>query len=116
MQIVIDINENDYKTLMINSGNCSISMAERIVDSVFQGKKLPKGHGRLIDASMLKQKYSVLLESARLIGVDVSPVFIDNAPTIIEADKGLDDMAAEYAEKRYYGHLEEVAGRKEDNT
>lgn len=48
MQIVIDINENDYKTLMINGGNCSISMAERIIDSVFKGKKLPKGHGRLI--------------------------------------------------------------------
>ena len=40
MQIVIDINENDYKTLMINGGNCSISMAERIIDSVYQGKKL----------------------------------------------------------------------------
>ena len=40
MQIVININENDYKTLMINGGNCSISMAERIIDSVYQGKKL----------------------------------------------------------------------------
>ena len=40
MQIVIDINENDYKTLMINGGNCSISMAERIIDSVYQSKKL----------------------------------------------------------------------------
>ena len=41
MQLVININENDYKTLMINSGNCSVSMAERIIDSVYQGKKLP---------------------------------------------------------------------------
>ncbi len=40
MKIVIDINENDYRTLMINGGNCSISMSERIIDSVYQGKKL----------------------------------------------------------------------------
>ena len=46
MQIVININENDYKSLMINGGNCSISIAERIIDSVYQGEKLPKGHGR----------------------------------------------------------------------
>lgn len=55
MQIVININESDYKTLIINGGNCSISMAERIIDSVFQGKKLPKGHGRLIDADELNR-------------------------------------------------------------
>ena len=55
MQIVININESDYKTLIINGGNCSISMAERIIDSVFQGKKLPKGQGRLIDADELNR-------------------------------------------------------------
>lgn len=55
MQIVININESDYKTLIINGGNCSISMAERIIDSVFQGKKLPKGHGGLIDADELNR-------------------------------------------------------------
>ncbi len=46
MQILINMNKNDYKTLMINGGNCTLSMAERIVNSVFQGKKLPKGHRR----------------------------------------------------------------------
>lgn len=75
MQIVIDINENDYKTLMINGGNCSISMAERIIDSVYQGKKLPKGHGRLIDAD------AVLEEPIGNTYKD-----IDIAETIIEAD------------------------------
>lgn len=75
MQIVIDINENDYKTLMINGGNCSVSMAERIIDSVYQGKKLPKGHGRLIDAD------AVLEEPIGNTYKD-----IDIAETIIEAD------------------------------
>lgn len=31
-----------------------------------------------------------------------------------ENQKALEEMAAEYAEKHYYEHLEEVAGRKED--
>ncbi len=53
MQIVANINENDYKTLMINGGNCSLSMAERIVKSVHQGEKLPKRHGDLIDRAEL---------------------------------------------------------------
>ena len=75
MQIVININESDYKTLIINGGNCSISMAERIIDSVFQGKKLPKGHGRLIDAD------AVLEEPIGNTYKD-----IDIAETIIEAD------------------------------
>lgn len=51
MQIVIDINENDYKTLMINGGNCSISMAERIIDSVYKGKKLPNSMSKWIPVS-----------------------------------------------------------------
>lgn len=83
MQLVIDINENDYKTLMINGGNCSVSMAERIIDSVYQGKKLPKGHGRLIDADELKKhKYH---DSDRHENA-VSVAQIDWQPTIIEAD------------------------------
>ena len=69
MQIVIDINENDYKTLMINGGNCSISMAERIVDSVYQGRKLLKGHGNLIqreDAeAIFKNARKALYEQSR---------------------------------------------------
>ena len=33
-----------------------------------------------------------------------------------ENQRALEEMAADYAEKHYYEHLEEVAGRKEDNT
>lgn len=31
-----------------------------------------------------------------------------------ENQRALEEMAAEYAERHYYEHLEEVAGRKED--
>ncbi len=87
MQIVININENDYKTLMINGGNCSVSMAERIIDSVFKGKKLPKGHGRLIDADALKlTRHDIHVEEINYLHRCVSIENIDNAPTIIEAD------------------------------
>lgn len=87
MQIVIDINENDYKTLMINGGKCTLSMAERIVDSVFHGKKLPKGHGRLIDADALKlTRHDIHVEEIDYYHRCVSIENIDEAPTIIEAD------------------------------
>lgn len=87
MQIVIDINENDYKTLMINGGNCSISMAERIIDSVYQGTPLPKGHGRLIDADKLKlARHDIHIEEIDYHHRCVSIENIDEASTIMEAD------------------------------
>lgn len=91
MQIVIDINENDYKTLMINGGNCSFSMAERIIDSVYQGEKLPKGHGRLIDADWVLNKMDTTDAQPRTqnecYAWDFAKTLFKSSPTIIEADK-----------------------------
>ena len=38
---------------------------------------------RLIDADALKEKYFKLLDSAKELGTQVSPCFIDNAPTVL---------------------------------
>lgn len=65
MQMVIDINESDYKTLMINGGNCSISMAERIVDSVFHGKKLPNSMWIPVSERLPEEAERVLVYAER---------------------------------------------------
>lgn len=59
-----------------------------LAEAIMNGIVLPKGHGRLIDASKLK------LYEKELQANDISWLFnaytpeeIDNAPTIIEADK-----------------------------
>lgn len=100
-KIVININENDYKTLMINGGKCTLSMAERIVDSVYQGEKLPKGHGNLIqreDAeAIFKNARKALYEQSRKERINDfqtrelmllnAEQFVHLIQPIIEADK-----------------------------
>ena len=75
MQIVIDIPDDDYenKTLVDYFG-CYSKMLDA---TIYNGTVLPKGHGKLIDADALKRigRYSHTNSD------------IDNAPTIIEADK-----------------------------
>ena len=70
MQIVINLSEEDYNCI----DDCILGVYG---DAIKNGTLLPKGHGRLIDAYTLENKY--LLAFVR----DV----IDTIPTIIEADK-----------------------------
>lgn len=75
MQIVIDIDEHDYKNLMLYK---EYPIGRNWLEQkVIAGTPLPKGHGRLIDES----KIAVIIETED--GDD----FITDAPTIIEADK-----------------------------
>ena len=79
MQIVIEINEKDYKEIMEKDAVTKLEMKIR------NGTPLPKGHGRLIDADVLRN------DLKQWEGNDYCPSdFIDeldDAPTIIEADK-----------------------------
>ena len=75
MKILIDISENDYyKTKLL----VQMGIGTKIDNIVMNGKLLPKGHGRLIDADALNRK------DINCAGTPMN--FIDIAPTIIEAD------------------------------
>jgi hypothetical protein len=84
MQIVIDISEEYYDEILTQGMDSShlAPIYRALVNSV----PLPKGHGDLID-----RKYLLQLESKwyHLRNGDVAcpKIDIDNAPTIIEADK-----------------------------
>ena len=71
MKLVIDISEDDYRK--VQDGRASVSMMRKAIRN---GTPLPKGHGRLIDADRLMRVDHIILEST-----------VNNAPTIIEADK-----------------------------
>lgn len=82
MQIVIDIPE-EIKAVIDNNGTNEI-VTETVWQAVKKGTPLPKGHGRLIDADELKRhKYH---DNNRFENA-VAVAQIDWAPTIIEADK-----------------------------
>lgn len=79
MQIVIDVPEEYYKAITeIPTHQCTADML-----IIKNGTPLPKGHGRLIDADMLINKYAYDLDNNFI--VDLKD--INDAPTIIEADK-----------------------------
>ena len=98
MKLVIDIADEDYNNIepFLNGqtikGGFNIF---KLLEMIKNGIKLPKGHGRLIDADELKQNDEIALwlsrdavRTGKMLKI-LSRLFIkkiDDAPTIIEAD------------------------------
>lgn len=74
MQIVIDIDDDMYKSV-VNNNAYVLGDADWILleNAIANSTPLPEHHGRLIDADKIMRVDHIVLESA-----------IDNAPTIIE--------------------------------
>lgn len=108
MQIVINVTEETYKS--IKHGMRFRDDVEAIMTQIENGTPLPKGHGRLIDAdafidglrdSSKRQRYNECLIDEFLTVDDVFQAVIESlenkglaegdAPTIIEADKEVDE-------------------------
>ena len=91
MKIVIDISKSIIEHLKDGSFGARIEDKAALVDAVMNGAPLPKGHGRLKDADYIKL-FSIYHDSWNGVEyeevIEVVPVIdIDNALTIIEADK-----------------------------
>lgn len=80
MQIVIEMSEHEYE-VALRDGWVHGFYSEKIKN----GKPLPKGHGRLIDADAMKTIKNI--QSANFNAFELIRYWIDNQPTIIEADK-----------------------------
>ena len=98
MKIVIDIPESAYEAYKAWDKSGVATVEQTIIA---HGTPLPKGHGRLIDAEKLANDVNALkdnwykdfnmneYESGRWESYDyVETITIEEAPTIIEADKG----------------------------
>lgn len=87
MQIVIDIPEETKATIdTLNDKFDAIKEAfygSMAIMAIQNGKPLPKGHGRLIDADELENE----IFHGGLTYYEKAKLIIDNAPTIIDADK-----------------------------
>jgi hypothetical protein len=81
MQIVIDIPEKEWTRWIIDGEIDAIVLR----NSLINGTPLPKEHGRLIDADRLRSMYSINRANFNtVVGIQK---WVDNAPTVIEADK-----------------------------
>ena len=108
MQIVIDIPDapiKDYQDLFYkihgmaareglfddkvkSQSALALKVVLDILDGIVNGTPLPKGHGRLIEVT--NQLEQELFTYTRYTGIDEYPyesATLDDAPTIIEADK-----------------------------
>lgn len=92
MKIVIDISDDDYEYIkLLHEGLTDYQTTLKLYRAVKNGKPLPKGHGRLIDADYIKL-FSIDHDNWNGVEyegvIKVVPVIaIDNTPTIIEAEK-----------------------------
>lgn len=89
MQIVIDIDDNLY-TRLFDNGIDNYDDAVDMVKAIRKGTPLPKRHGRLIDADAFNEELDNLDYDTYN---DYSNTFdwIEEAPTIIEADKEVEN-------------------------
>ena len=82
IQLVIEIPEEDYEYLKLHN-------KDGLYNAILNGKPLPKGHGRLIDADELY--LDIQTDEEMRLGEEnllwVRERIYDVAPTIIEADK-----------------------------
>lgn len=99
MQIVINIDDNVYKRALVYKGvqlasNSANDLSE-LITAVANGTPLPKGHGRLLDAdkieSTLHNKAFDLAGSKRFYEIKWALKMVCDAPTIIEADKEVEN-------------------------
>jgi len=77
MQIVIDISDRKYKWIVDNPQ----TYTDYLDEAIRNGTPRPKGHGRLIDADALKNEWKNGFHKK------IVDALMDDAPTIIEADK-----------------------------
>jgi hypothetical protein len=94
MQIVIDIDEDLYKSII--GHRCKIIFQQRcdyedLKNAIEDGIPLPKGHGRLVDVDAIPEQIELKgflsQDNAHLVTIYRVKEALDNAPTIIKADR-----------------------------
>lgn len=87
IEVVIKIPKKKYDVLM-ETADCSLNHNERAIK---HGTVLPKGHGALKDADKIVMESNVDMWTDSGYESMVAVEDINNAPTIIEADKAVDN-------------------------
>ena len=86
IELVIKIPEEQYKfikqSMTMDAVKNYPALLYTIWERIQNGKPLPKGHGRLIDANKLVSSFP------NYNGMSDVAITIGYAPTIVEADKG----------------------------
>lgn len=92
MKRIIEISDGAYSRLK-NRKETTLDL-NNICKAILIGKPLPKGHGRLIDENKITEVYMDKMEGHVVNGIrtpDRFTIIGTDAPTIIEADKEVEE-------------------------
>ncbi len=90
MKVVINLPEKVYKEICSGNFETDGYFKANLQDTFRNGTPLPKNHGRLIDADEYKEHLYACETNDRplhIMELDERLATVDDAPTIIEADK-----------------------------
>ena len=87
MQIVIEIDEEDYKRIQ-DTSDVFNSLTSRTYSAIRNGTPLPENHGRLIDADALEGEPYLMSEGNGMYRTVIGYFRVEDAPTIIEGTEG----------------------------
>lgn len=93
MKVVIDIDENVYKLCKSDVESlCKGDIIDTYTFAIGKGIPLPKGHGDLKDTEKLKNAFITwsMAVQGNFTDADIANI-IYNSPTIIEADKEVEE-------------------------
>ena len=97
MKVVIDVENFIYEAIkdvqdMFGRTVEGNTLLQRLMRAVQNGTPLPKGHGRLIDADAFQDRLTRQRWTFRSVKEYKEMMLrINDAPTIIEADKGVEE-------------------------
>ena len=93
VEVIIQIPKDEYNC--IRNGQKTFNTELYLLNAVNAGTVLPKGHGRLFDMDkLLKQvefKGFIQQDNTHLVTMDRVKNVLNNAPTVIEADKEVEN-------------------------
>lgn len=99
MQIVIDIDDEDYKKVLdANNRDVGWNIAHACYEAVLDGTPLPKGHGKLVDINSIPKEDRHITVKSLLhpgtiahAGAITLEEYANSLPTIIEADRSVEE-------------------------
>lgn len=87
MKLVIKLDDETYKEVMNRTEFDTLVLGIKLIEAVQNGTPLPKKHGDLIDRDeLLADSYPIDDWGGNEVDI-VDVITVENAPTIIEADK-----------------------------
>lgn len=87
MEIVINIPKDLYDQIKWREEEIRKHKKYVICKAILDGTVIPKEHGRLIDAEKLMDALRANVAVSELCGIEKAEDDLDEAPTVIEADK-----------------------------